>query len=95
MCIRDRPPSPPARHASNSRINDKKQPVSGKTPAAGFVVPCAKVWYLSLIHIWQYYEGELDFVPYSTDANIPLSRNVLANTIGTVKGAGALSLIHI
>mgnify|MGYP002590989280 CR=1 FL=1 len=32
---------------------------------------------------------ELDFGPYSTDANIPLSRNVLANTIGTVKGAGA------
>ena len=39
--------------------------------------------------IRQYYEGELDFGPYSTDANIPLSRNVLANTIGTVKGAGA------
>ena len=39
--------------------------------------------------IRQYYEGELDLGPYSTDANIPLSRNVLANTIGTVKGAGA------
>lgn len=26
---------------------------------------------------------------YCNDANIPLSRNVLANTIGTVKGAGA------
>lgn len=39
--------------------------------------------------IRQYYDGSMDFGPYSTDANIPLSRNVLANTIGTVSGGGA------
>ena len=39
--------------------------------------------------IRRYYDGEMDLGPYSTDANIPLSRNVLANTIGTVRGGGA------
>lgn len=39
--------------------------------------------------IRQYYTGEMDLGPYSTDANIPLSRNVLANTIGTIRGGGA------
>lgn len=39
--------------------------------------------------IREFYDGELDLAPYSTDANIPLSRGIIANTIGTVKGGGA------
>ncbi|MDD3260606.1 MAG: M20/M25/M40 family metallo-hydrolase [Oscillospiraceae bacterium] len=39
--------------------------------------------------ISSYYAGELDFSPYSTDSNIPLSLGILANTIGTVRGSGA------
>lgn len=39
--------------------------------------------------IQEFYEGELDFAPYSTDANIPLSRGIMANTIGTIVGAKA------
>ena len=39
--------------------------------------------------IREFYDGELDLAPYSTDANIPLSMGILANTIGTVKGGGA------
>ncbi len=42
---------------------------------------------IELIH--NYYDGEMDLGPYSTDANIPLSKNILANTIGTIKGANA------
>lgn len=38
--------------------------------------------------IKKYYDGPIDCQPYSTDANIPLSRGVLANTIGTVIGDG-------
>ena len=38
--------------------------------------------------IREFYDGELDQAPNSTDANIPLSRGIPANTIG-------LSLIHI
>lgn len=32
---------------------------------------------------------DIDCAPKSTDSNIPLSRGILANTIGTVKGSGA------
>lgn len=39
--------------------------------------------------IKMYYDGEMDYAPYSTDANIPLSRGIVANTIGTIKGASA------
>ncbi len=39
--------------------------------------------------IREFYEGDLDCDAYSTDANIPLSIGILANTIGTVKGACA------
>lgn len=36
-----------------------------------------------------FYAGELDFAAYSTDSNVPLSLGIPANTIGTVRGAGA------
>ncbi len=39
--------------------------------------------------IRNYYKGEMDLGPYSTDANIPLSKNILANTIGTIVGENA------
>ncbi len=39
--------------------------------------------------IQTFYNGELDFSAYSTDSNIPLSLGILANTVGTVQGAGA------
>lgn len=44
---------------------------------------------LSTDIIREFYDGELDLDAYSTDANIPLSRGIPANTIGTVCGAGA------
>lgn len=39
--------------------------------------------------IKKYYDGSIDQRPFSTDANIPLSRGVLANTIGTIIGGDA------
>ena len=39
--------------------------------------------------IRKYYKGEVKRTMQSTDANIPLSRGILANTIGTIKGGGA------
>ncbi len=39
--------------------------------------------------IKKYYDGPMDLQPYSTDANVPLSRGVLANTIGTIVGGEA------
>lgn len=39
--------------------------------------------------IRQFYQGEMDFRAFSTDANIPLSRGILANTVGTIQGAAA------
>ncbi len=36
-----------------------------------------------------FYDGEMDYAPYSTDSNVPLSLGILANTVGTVRGAGA------
>ncbi len=36
-----------------------------------------------------YYEGEIDYAPYSTDSNVPLSLGIPANTVGTVLGANA------
>jgi len=39
--------------------------------------------------IKMYYDGPIDQRPFSTDANIPLSQGVLANTIGTIVGSGA------
>ena len=40
-------------------------------------------------HITQFYTGDLDRNPYSTDANIPLSMGIPGNTIGTVVGGKA------
>lgn len=39
--------------------------------------------------IQKYYDGPMDLQAYSTDANIPLSKGILANTIGTVVGGMA------
>ena len=39
--------------------------------------------------IKKYFDGPIDTQPYSTDANVPLSIGVLANTIGTISGADA------
>lgn len=36
-----------------------------------------------------FYDGSVDYSAYSTDSNIPLSLGILANTIGTVRGAAA------
>lgn len=44
---------------------------------------------LSTEVIKEFYDGELDYGAYSTDSNIPLSQGIPANTIGTIKGAGA------
>ena len=35
----------------------------------------------------EWFDGEIDEGPYSTDSNIPLLQGVLANTIGTVRGS--------
>jgi acetylornithine deacetylase/succinyl-diaminopimelate desuccinylase-like protein len=49
-----------------------------------------KSWTAKNISIIQkYYAGPLDLQPYSTDGNIPLSKGILANTIGTIAGAAA------
>lgn len=37
--------------------------------------------------ISNFYSGEIDFSPCSTDSNIPLSLGIPANTVGTVRGA--------
>ncbi len=39
--------------------------------------------------IKKFYKGKLDFQPFSTDANIPLSKGILGNTIGTIAGGKA------
>ncbi len=39
--------------------------------------------------IQEYYDGQIYVMPGSTDANIPLSQGVLANTVGTISGSGA------
>ncbi len=39
--------------------------------------------------IREYYSGELDFQPFSTDSNVPLSQGIPANTIGTILGGSA------
>ncbi|MCR5732713.1 MAG: M20/M25/M40 family metallo-hydrolase [Sphaerochaetaceae bacterium] len=39
--------------------------------------------------IKKHFSGEIDRGEYSTDMNIPLSRGVIANTIGTIRGSGA------
>ena len=39
---------------------------------------------IEAVRMW--FDGEVDEGPYSTDSNIPLSRGVFANTIGTVRG---------
>jgi acetylornithine deacetylase/succinyl-diaminopimelate desuccinylase-like protein len=36
--------------------------------------------------ISNFYSGDIDYAAYSTDSNIPLSRGIVANTIGTVTG---------
>lgn len=37
--------------------------------------------------IGTWYHDEIDFDAYSTDSNVPLSLGILANTVGTVRGA--------
>ena len=37
--------------------------------------------------IRSFWDGEMDYGAYSTDSNIPLSLGIVANTIGTVRGA--------
>lgn len=49
----------------------------------------AKFTKLSTEIIQEFYHGEVDLEANSTDANIPLSKGVCANTIGTISGAGA------
>ncbi|MDO5336408.1 MAG: M20/M25/M40 family metallo-hydrolase [Eubacteriales bacterium] len=44
---------------------------------------------LSADVIRTFYPGRIDFAAYSTDANIPLSQGIPANTIGTIIGAKA------
>lgn len=39
--------------------------------------------------IQEFYPGELNLEAGSTDANIPLSQGICANTIGTIEGSGA------
>ena len=39
--------------------------------------------------IKEFYDGEIDEGPYSTDSNIPLSLGIFGNTIGTIIGAKA------
>lgn len=36
--------------------------------------------------IREYYDGDLDYRPFSTDSNVPLSKGIIANTIGTICG---------
>lgn len=36
--------------------------------------------------IQNYYLGDMDYRPFSTDSNVPLSKGIVANTIGTVRG---------
>lgn len=63
----------------------------GVRPGNGPVDPAALEAYTARTAdvIRTFYDGELDFAPYSTDANVPLSLGILANTVGTVRGAGA------
>lgn len=44
---------------------------------------------LNVKMIREFYPGEVSLEASSTDANIPLSQGICANTIGTVSGAGA------
>ena len=37
--------------------------------------------------IGTWYHDPIDFEAYSTDSNVPLSLGILANTVGTVRGA--------
>lgn len=39
--------------------------------------------------IGRFFDGPIDFAPYSTDSNVPLSLGIRANTVGTVLGGGA------
>ncbi len=63
----------------------------GVRPGMGDLDPSAlEKWTASNIEtIKQFYDGAIDIDPYSTDANVPLSKGILANTIGTVVGGGA------
>ena len=63
----------------------------GIRPGNGDVNPDALARFtdLSTRIIQEFYDGEVDLEANSTDANIPLSKGVCANTIGTISGAGA------
>ncbi len=45
---------------------------------------------MEIVQAW--YSGDMDTAACSTDANIPLSKGILANMIGTVTGGGAHTL---
>ena len=40
---------------------------------------------VDVIETW--YQDPIDFEAYSTDSNVPLSLGIVANTVGTVRGA--------
>ena len=40
---------------------------------------------VDVIETW--YQDPIDFAAYSTDSNVPLSLGIVANTVGTVRGA--------
>lgn len=62
--------------------------VIGVRPCSGAVDPDALAAYTAANEavIRTFYDGPLDTQPGSTDANIPLSKGITANTIGTIAG---------
>ena len=42
---------------------------------------------VDVIETW--YQDPIDFAAYSTDSHVPLSLGIVANTVGTVRGAYA------
>ena len=77
-----------ARYEGQHRINVE---LLGIRPGKGkFPENLLESWTQENIgHIRKYYDGPMDLQAYSTDANIPLSQGILANTIGTVVGGMA------
>lgn len=65
--------------------------ILGIRPGLGPVDKAAlRAWTDSNIKlIKEFYDGEIDEGPYSTDSNIPLSLGIFGNTIGTIAGAKA------
>lgn len=61
------------------------RPGNGPVDDAALAAMTAK----SAAVIGKFYDGPIDFAPYSTDSNVPLSLGICANTVGTVLGGGA------